>query len=150
MSFLDMPLEDIKVQPITPTKYETRFNSSKIIDNAKVKTIEIIKQNANALADWILNTEIDKKILPTKIQNLINMVKNTEYSKKPVNPQNRYISDEGKLLKLSCKRVTAFKNNAVEYNLTIRNNMDPLKQILLLNSRKTYLISKKIRSTQRG
>ena len=71
-------------------------------------------------------------------------MKNAVYSKKPVNPQNRYISDEGKLLKLSRKRVTAFENNAVEYNLTIRNNMDPLKQILLLNSRKTYLISKKL------
>ena len=116
---LDMPLEDIKVQPITPTKYE----------------IEIIKQNANALADWILNTEIDKQVLPTKIQKLIDVVKNAVYSKKPVNPQNRYISDEGKILKLNRKRVTAFKNNAVEYNLTIRNNGDPLHQILLLNSR---------------
>ena len=132
MSILDMPLEDIKVQPITPTKYKTRFNLS------KAKTIEIIKQNANTLADWILNTEIAKKVLPTKIQKLIDMVKNTEYSKKPVNPQNRYISDEGKLLKLSRKRVTAFKNNAVEYNLMVRNNRDPLHQILLLNSRQTY------------
>ena len=138
----DAPLVDIKVQPITPTKHENRFNSSKFIDYAKTKTIEIIKQNANVLADWILNTEIDKKILPTKIQNLINMGENLIHSKKPVNLQNRYISDEGELLKLSRKRATAFKNNAVEYNLTIRNNRDPLKQILLLNSRKTYLISK--------
>ena len=120
MSILDMPLEDIKVQPITPTKYENRFNLSEIIDNAKTKTIEIIKQNANTLADWILNTKIVKKVLPEKIQKLIDVVKNTVYSKKPVSLHNRYISDEGKLLKLSRKRVTAFKNNAVEYNLTVK------------------------------
>ena len=44
--------------------------------NAKTKTVEIIKQNANALADWILSKNINttKKTLPAKIQNLIDLV----------------------------------------------------------------------------
>ena len=52
--------------------------------NARTKTVEIIKQNANALADWILSTNINitKETLPAEIQNLINLVENTVYPTK--------------------------------------------------------------------
>ena len=43
---------------------------------------------------------------------------------------------------LSEKKNTAFKNNAIVYKLRILNPDDPLNQMMLLNTRKTYLLEK--------
>ena len=46
--------------------------------------------------------------------------------------------------KLSEKKNTAFKNNAIVYKLRILNRDDPLNQMMLLNTRKTYLLDKRL------
>ena len=35
--------------------------------------------------------------------------------------------------KLSVKRITAFKNNAIVYKMKVLDNKDPLNQMMLLN-----------------
>lgn len=96
---LDAPLTDIHVKCMKPTKIK------KII-----KPVDTIENDAKAIADWILNTEVVKRVLPDKIQKLINKVKNTKYSKKPVYLQNEYILKEtGNLTKLSRKKILLSK-----------------------------------------
>ena len=46
--------------------------------------------------------------------------------------------------KLSEKKNTAFKNNAIVYKLKVLNPDDPRNQMMLLNTRKTYLLDKKL------
>ena len=95
-----------------------------------------VKQTSLQLAHWILNTEIKeiKKLpLPAKIKDLIELVTKSKYYKVPF--QNN---------KLSEKKNTAFKNNAIVYKLKILNRNDPLNQMMLLDMRKTYLLDKRL------
>ena len=65
------------------------------------------------------------------------MVLESKYSDKPI--IHKY--SEGKL---SAKRITAFKNNAIIYEMRILDKVDPLNQMMLLNERKTYLLNKRV------
>ena len=60
----------------------------------------------------------------------------SEYSDKPM--EYKYSDD-----KLSEKRKTSIKNNAIVYKLKLLNHDDPLKQILLFRERKTFLVNHK-------
>ena len=61
----------------------------------------------------------------------------TKYSEKPI--IHEY--SEGKL---SAKRITAFKNNAIIYKMKILHEVDPLNQMMILYKRKTYLLNKRV------
>ena len=78
------------------------------------------------------NSQKSKK-LPTKIKDLVKLVMKSKYYKVPI--QN---------IKLSEKKNTAFKNNAIVYKLKVLNPDDPLNQMMLLNTRKTYLLDKRL------
>ena len=67
---------------------------------------ETIKQRSMEIVKWILNKRIVEAHLPAKIKDLIKMVMGTKYSEKPI--IQKYSED-----KLSAKRITAFKNNAI-------------------------------------
>ena len=110
-----------------------RFNSRQWFQNA-------VRQTSLQIAHWILNTgkKIIKKLpLPAKIKDLVELVMKSKYYKVPnQNPnQNK---------KLSEKKNTAFKNNAIVYKLKVLNPDDPLNQMMLLNTRKTYLLDKRL------
>ena len=75
-----------------------------------------------------------KSHLPAKVKELIKMVLKTKYSDEQI--IHKY-SEE----KLSAKRITAFKNNAIIYKMKILDKVDPLNQMMLLNERKTYLLN---------
>ena len=110
-----------------------RFNSRKWFQNA-------VKQTSLQIAHWILNTgkKIIKKLpLPAKIKDLVELVMKSKYYKVPSQNPNQNN-------KLSEKKNTAFKNNAIVYKLRILNRDDPLNQMMLLNTRKTYLLDKKL------
>ena len=61
----------------------------------------------------------------------------SKYLNKPIN--YNYSKE-----KLSVKRNTAFKNNAIIYRMKILDTVDPLNQMILLNERKTFLLKKKL------
>ena len=110
-----------------------RFNSRKWFQNA-------VKQTSLQIAHWILNTgkKIIKKLpLPAKIKDLVELVMKSKYYKVPSQNPNQNN-------KLSEKKNTAFKNNAIVYKLRILNRDDPLNQMMLLNTRKTYLLDKRL------
>ena len=86
---------------------------------------------------WILNTEIKKLKIPRKTKELVKLVMKSKYSDKPI--EYKY-SDN----KLSEKRNTAFKNNVIIYKLKVLNHDDPLKQMILLKERKTFLLNKRL------
>ena len=46
--------------------------------------------------------------------------------------------------KLSVKRITAFKNNAIVYKMKVLDNKDPLNRMMLLNVRKTFLLNRRL------
>ena len=135
-NLLDSLVPDINVPIMKPSK-PNRFNFKKWIDNAKTKLSENIKRKSSQIANWILNTRIVKSHLPANVKKLIEMVMGTKYSDKPI--IHKY--SEGKL---SAKRITAFKNNAIIYKMKILDNVDPLNQMILLNERKTYLLNKRV------
>ena len=89
------------------------------------------------IADWILNTEIKKLKIPRKTKELVKLVMKSKYSDKPI--EYKYSDD-----KLSEKRNTAFKNNVIIYKLKVLNHDDPLKQMILLKERKTFLLNKRL------
>ena len=136
-NLLDTNVPDINV-PIMglsdrkPNK-TNRFNSRKWFQNA-------VKQTSLQIADWILNTgkKIIKKLpLPAKIKDLVELVMKSKYYKVPSQNPNQNN-------KLSEKKNTAFKNNAIVYKLKLLNLDDPLNQMMLLNARKTYLLDKRL------
>ena len=136
-NLLDSLVPDINVPFMKPSKGALFKNW---IQNAKCKmheASETIKKRSMEIANWILNKRIVKSHLPAKIKDLIKMVMGTKYSEKPI--IHKY-SEE----KLSAKRITAFKNNAIIYKLKILDNVDPLNQMILLNERKTYLLNKRV------
>ena len=127
-NLLDSMVPDINVPIMKPNK-PNRFNFKKWIDNAKTKISENVERRSSQIANWILKTTIVKSHLPAKIKELIEMVLETKYSDKPI--ILKY--SEGKL---SAKRITAFKNNAIIYKMKILDKVDPLNQMMLLNERK--------------
>ena len=85
MSILDTDIPDIGVEPLKPTplcKFKNKIvkNSSSIADWLW-KFAENRKKNANEIADWILTQtdKVAKKVLPTKIQELIELSRRTLY-----------------------------------------------------------------------
>ena len=130
---LDTIVPDINV-PIMKTSDRksnkpSRFNSREWFRNAVIQT-------SLQIADWILNTEmkvIKKLLIPAKIKDLVGLVMRSKYHKVPF--QNN---------KLSEKKNTAFKNNAIVYKLKMLNQDDLLNQMALLNTRKTYLLEKRL------
>ena len=130
---LDTIVPDISVPIMKTSEREpnktNRFNSRRWFQNA-------VRQTSLQIADWILNAEmkkIKKLPLPRKIKDLVELVMKSKYHK--VLFQNT---------KLSEKKNTAFKNNAIVYKLRILNPDDPLNEMMLLNTRKTYLLDKKL------
>ena len=103
VNLLDSLVPDINVPIMKPEKGAWFKNW---IQNAKCKmreASETIKRRSMEIANWILNKRIVKSHLPAKIKDLIKMVMETKYSEKPFIPEE----------KLSVKRITAFKNNAI-------------------------------------
>ena len=116
-----------------PPPGRPRVNSREWFQNA-------VKQTSLQIADWILNTgkKIIKKLpLPAKIKDLVELVMKSKYYKVPSQNLNQNN-------KLSEKKNTAFKNNAIVYKLKLLNPDDPLNQMMLLNTRKTYLLDKRL------
>ena len=110
-----------------------RFNSREWFQNA-------VRQTSLQIADWILNTGkkiIEKLPLPAKIKDLVELVMKSKYYKVPNQNPNQNN-------KLSEKKNTAFKNNAIVYQLKILNRDDPLNQMMLLDTRKTYILDKQL------
>ena len=126
MSILDTDIPDIEVVPLKPTplcKFKNKIvkNSSSIADWLW-KFTENKKKNANEIADWILTQtdKVAKKVLPTKIQELIELSKRTTYkgSKKmywKINePSND--DDEGLIIdKLEKERLTHEEEHYSKY-----------------------------------
>ena len=136
-NLLDSLVPDIDVPIMKPSKGVWFKNW---IQNAKCKmheASETIKQRSMEIAYWILNKRIVRSHLPTKIKELIKIVMETKYSDKHI--IHKY-SEE----KLSAKRITAFKNKAIIYEMKILDEVDPLNQMILLNERKTYLLNKRL------
>ena len=71
--------------------------------------------------------------LPAKIKDLVELVMKRKYYKVPF--QNNTVSE---------KKNTAFKNNAIVDKLKLLNADDPLNQLMLHNTRKTYLLDKRL------
>ena len=113
------------------------FKIKEWINNATTKISNQIKQKSMQIAEWILNAKIKKYQVPAKIKNLVKLVLKSKYS--DVEMSHNYKKE-----KLSVKRITAFKNNAIVYKMKVLDNKDPLNQMMLLNDRKTYLLEKKL------
>ena len=127
---INVPIMELSERKPSKTN---RFNSRKWFQNA-------VKQTSLQIAHWILNTgkKIIKKLpLPAKIKNLVELVMKSKYYKVPSQNPNQNN-------KLSEKKNTAFKNNAIVYKLKVLNPDDPLNQMMLLNTRKTYLLDKRL------
>ena len=133
---LDSIVPDIDV-PILKPKKISKFSINRWIDNAKMKISENVQRNSLKIADWILKTEIKKLKIPPKTKKLMELVMKRKYSDKPI--EYKYSDD-----KLSEKRNTAFKNNVIIYKLKVLNHDDPLKQMILLKERKTFLLNKRL------
>ena len=136
-NLLDSLVPDINVPIMKPSKGAWLKNW---IKNAKCKmreASETIKRKSMQIAHWILNTKIMKSALPEKTKEMITLVMGRKYSNKPIN--YNYSKE-----KLSVKRNTAFKNNAIIYRMKILDIVDPLNQMILLNERKTFLLNKKL------
>ena len=124
----DINVPIMKISERKPSK-PNRFNSRKWLQNA-------VNQTSLQIADWILNAEkekIKKLSLPAKIKDLRELVMKSKYYKVPFHNN-----------KLSEKKNTVSKNNAIVYKLKVLNRDDPLNQMMLLNTRKTYLLDKRL------
>ena len=130
--------------PIMELSRKKTFNMEKWIKKTAAKISNKIKQKSMQIANWILNTKIEKyqaaakaKSLPGKIKDLMKLVLKSKYS--DVEMSHNYEKE-----KLSVKRSTAFKNNAIVYKMKMLDNKDPLNQMMLLNDRKTFLLNKRL------
>ena len=133
---LDSIVPEIKVPIMKPSRRKP-FKIKEWINNAITTISNQIKQKSMQIAEWILNAKIEKYQVPAKIKNLVKLVLKSKYS--DVEMIHNY-----KKKKLSVKRITAFKNNAIVYKMKILDNKDPLNQMMLLNDRKTYLLEKRL------
>ena len=92
---------------------ENRIKQTDLIQKNGSKNA--VKQTSLQIADWILNTgkKIIKKLpLPAKIKDLLELVMKSKYYKVPSQNPNQNN-------KLSEKKNTAFKNNAIVYKLKL-------------------------------
>src|SRR5208282_1615476 len=136
-NILDADIPDIGVEPVKPTKFQKLKN--KVADKAGKmanwlgEIAKNRKKNANEVADWILTQKdkVIKKILPTKILDLIELSKNTNY-------ESNLITKSGR----------AFKNAISEYEIKILNKEDPLTQMNLVNYSINALLLNKLRKLQ--
>ena len=104
----------------------------------KRKYQKMFNCNSLKIADWILNAKIEKaEDSRRETKELMELAMKSKYYDKPI--EYKY-SDE----KLSQKRNTAFKNNVIIYKLKVLNHDDPLKQMMSLNERKTFLLNKRL------
>ena len=133
---LDSIVPDIDVPMLKPRKI-SKFSINRWIDNAKMKISENVQRESSQIADWILKTEIKKLKIPPKTKRLMELAMKSKYSDKPI--EYKYSDD-----KLSEKRNTAFKNNVIIYKLKVLNHDDPLKQMISLKERKTFLLNKRL------
>ena len=133
---LDSIVPEIKVPIMKPSRRKP-FKIKEWINNAITTISNQIKQKSMQIAEWILNAKIEKYQVPAKIKNLVKLVLKSKYS--DVEMIHNY-----KKKKLSVKRITAFKNNAIVYEMKILDNKDPLNQMMLLNDRKTHLLEKRL------
>ena len=133
---LDSIVPEINVPIMKPSRKKP-FKIKEWINNAITKISNQIKQKSMQIAEWILNAKIKKYQVPSKIKNLVKLVLKSKYS--DVETSHNY---EKK--KLSVKRITAFKNNAIVYKMKVLDSKDPLNQMMLLNDRKTYLLDKRL------
>ena len=133
---LDSIVPDIDILILKPKK-NSKFSINEWIDNAKMKISENVKLNSLKIADWILNTKIKKLKVPPKTEKLMELAMKSKYSDKPI--EYKYSDD-----KLSEKRNTVFKNDAIIYKLKVLNHEDPLKQMMSLNECKTFLLNKRL------
>src|SRR5271166_1002783 len=76
-NILDTPISNIGVERIKPTRFPQVINKVKEFAQNR-------KKNANEIADWILTQtdKVVKKLLPTKIQELIELSKRSLYNSK--------------------------------------------------------------------
>ena len=121
VSLLDSDIPDIGVEPLKPTKFQT-FKSTIVKNAGKMagwlwKLVQNRSKNDNNIADWILNKKdiIINKVLPPKVVELIEFSKKAEYYYRHPN------------LITECHK--AFKNNMIEYEITILNKKDHLIQM---------------------
>ena len=133
---LDSIVPEINVPIMKPSRKKP-FKIKEWINNATTKISNQIKQKSMQIAEWILNAKIKKYQVPSKIKNLVKLVLKSKYS--DVETSHNYEKE-----KLSVKRITAFKNNAIVYKMKVLDNKDPLNQMMLLNARKTYLLEKRL------
>ena len=100
------------------------------------KLVQNRSKNANNVTDWILNQKdkIINKILPPKVAELI------EFSKKSI-----YKALHTNLITKSGK---AFKNNVMEYEITILNKRDPVIQMKLLDDSVNALLHEELKKMQ--
>ena len=120
-NLLDSLVPDIKVPIMKPSKGVWLKNW---IKNAKCKmreASETIKRKSMQIAHWILNTKIMKSALPEKTKEMITLVMGSKYLNEAIN--HNYSKE-----KLSVKRNTVFKNNAVIHRMKILDTVDPLNQ----------------------
>ena len=135
-SILDSIVPEINVPIMKPSRKKP-FKIKEWINNATTKISNQIKQKSMQIAEWILNAKIKKYQVPSKIKNLVKLVLKSKYS-------DAETSHNYEKKKLSVKRITAFKNNAIVYKMKVLDNKDPLNQMMLLNDRKTYLLEKRL------
>ena len=133
---LDSVVPEINVPIMKPSRKKP-FKIKQWINNAITKISNQIKQKSMQIAEWILNAKIGKYQVPAKIKDLVKLVIKSKYS--DVGMSHNYKKE-----KLSVKRITAFKNNAIVYKMKVLDNKDPLNQMMLLNDRKIFLLNKKL------
>ena len=133
---LDSIVPDIDVPKLKPKK-NLKFSINKWIDDAKIKISENVQPNSLKIADWILNTKIKKLKVPPKTEELMELAMKSKYSDKPI--EYEYSDD-----KLSEKRNTVLKKHVTIYKLEVLNHDYPLKQMMSLNERKTFLLNKRL------
>ena len=133
---LDSVVPEINVPIMKPSRRKP-FKIKQWINNAITKISNQIKQKSMQIAEWILNAKIGKYQVPAKIKDLVKLVIKSKYS--DVGMSHNYKKE-----KLSVKRITAFKNNAIVYKMKVLDNKDPLNQMMLLNDRKIFLLNKKL------
>src|SRR5271165_1453911 len=101
VSLLDTAIPDIGVEPLKPTRFQQFKN--KVVDKTRKMTnrlrkiVENQKKNANEITDYLFESisKVIKKVLPSKIQELIELSKRTPYNSNtiywkinmPSNPQ---------------------------------------------------------------
>src|SRR5271155_3625576 len=87
VNIMDDPMPDIKVETLKPSITFQNFKNKIIKNSSSIadwlwQFIENRKKNASEIADWILTQtdKVIKKVLPTKIQELIELSKRTPYN----------------------------------------------------------------------